>query len=215
MCIRDSPAQQFVTVHELLRGVHEKRSNLNVKVVPRRKYRAKRKVIEICQVDLMTGLHLAQQLGLEDQTEEDVDGQHMNEIRETGAKWLPAVGPPVIDHMLRFLRYPKQFEPKSQQPFRFQIVDDCIGHRSRVLERDWRTPGSDGSTHANRHGLQINLLDHLAPSFCDLPFEPEKVVTRPTLHRFFFLGRLNQHALGTPQFHHFAWRKEWAKKYSV
>ena len=44
-----------------------------MKVVPRREYRAEGQVIELGEVDLMTRLHIAQQLRREHQTEEQID----------------------------------------------------------------------------------------------------------------------------------------------
>ena len=92
--------------------MHEERCDLDMKVVPRREDSAKRKVIEIREIDLMTGFHLAQELRREHQAEEDVDRQHVNEIRAVNSKRFFTIGLPITDDVFRGLRYAKKLKPK-------------------------------------------------------------------------------------------------------
>ena len=91
-----------------------------------------------------------------------------------------------------------------------------VRHCSGVLKRDRLPPGADGTAHSCGHRLKINLLDHPAPAFCDLTFEPEKVVSGPSLHCFFFFTRLESiMPLGVSELHNFAARNERAKKRGI
>lgn len=139
----------------------------------------------------------------------------MNEIRAVDSKRFFAIGFPITDHVFRGLRYTKKLKPKPQQPLGFQILDDRVRHCSGVLKRDRLPPGADGTAHSCGHRLKVNLLDHPAPPFCDLTFEPEKVVSGPSLHCIFFFTGLENHALGVSELHNLAARNERAKKRGI
>src|ERR1035441_9933569 len=126
---------EISAIYESLPFVEKVRNDLRMETVFRCEDGTEWQIIKIGEVDLVAWLHVAQQLGRENEREENIDGEHEREVGNIFADERLAPRGPAVTHPNSRLRHAQQFQAKPDQPFRVHVVNDEVSHLLRVFER--------------------------------------------------------------------------------
>src|ERR1039457_899903 len=151
-------------------------------------------VVKICKIDVVTGLHIAEELAWKDKAEEDVDRQHEDKVGIAFAKRRPPPPDPVLQSPILRLRDAKKIDAEAKKPFRIHMVDADVGHSPCVFQRfrlaQMRTDlAHDGFDPR----VKIDGCKGATPPFGDLSFGFQKLARGPPAHRLLFLALLEDY----------------------